>query len=1461
MRRSVNRGSASERAGRRQRSLSSPHRLCEALEGRQLLAAISWDGGAGNNLWHSANNWSTNTVPTATDDVTIDVAGTPTIVFNASSGSRTVNSLLTREAIQFAGGVLTVNTTATIDGGANVQLQGGTLTGGAWSITSGEFLTTSSGGDLNSTTLNFDLMLSATSAAVTLSGTTSVAAIRLIGASTNLRLAAGYTLNAPVTAQGTASGTRTITLAPNGNGTNTIGPSGSIRLLAGVSANLDINQINTATLVNNGTIANEAAGRTLNILPGTFTNSGVVSAIAGTVSINPTFFNNSGTLIGVTGSLDIDGEFNATGTVQTLNASTGSWNIRGAVINGGTFDFSDGQGLLPTSAGGTLNNVTINGDLNFGTNASLTISNGTINGDLFLGASALLTMSNGTINGDLIQIGSLANASLNGVTVTGDLLLTASGTTVTVSGATTFAAARLSNSLADLRLAAGYTLRSLVSVEGLATGTREVTVVGGTATIAPTGSIRLSALSAGDLTIVDDSTTTTLVNNGLISVDNDGRTLSVSSQINTFVNNGTLQAAAGTVTLSSAYSNAGTIAVIGGTLALGGSFDITAGIGTWSRAGGSVNVTGSVNNAGSTLTLNASTGSWNLAGGTMTGGVITFAGSSLIPTSSGTLSGVTVIGEVVLGSNAIVTLSGASTFTAARLTGGGAELRLAAGSTLNGPVIADGLAAGTRTVIIASDTSGTVTIGPSGSIRLLSECGGDLTITDSASGTLLNFGLISAEAVGRALTISSGLTSFRNAGTVSIQAGATLNLDSGFNTIFGIGTWANTGGTVNFGGNVTNDGRTFALNAATGSWFLDGGTIVGGTIEFQDGQTLRPTAAGGTLRSVDLVGNFAVSGTSDRVTLDGVRVLGDVLLSGNTAVLTILGNSTFHSLRHSGTATAAFAAGYVLRSAIISEGSVSGTRNIVIASNTSGSFTIAPSGSISIAAGSGGNLTIDDTNAGTLVNLGSIFSGAEGRNLTITSTTFVNQSGAIGVANNATLTLGGTLNTAAGIGTWTNLGGTVNVTGTLRNEGTTLTLNASTGSWRMFGGRIDGGTLAFADGRRLLASASGGTLDGVNVLGDLLLSEVNSALALRGQVNVPAIRLQNSGTSIAFERGSVITSPIIAEGTAAGSRTVTDLSGGTGPVIIGSSGSIRLAPGTGGNLVLTTTSGGTIVNDGLIINEALGRAISITAATFTNNGKLAAAGGNVEISAVNFTNFSDTTLSGGVYSTSSGGTFAGTFASAVEVLDATVIQGGTGASWPVIVGLTQITSTGELILGDGSFLEIAPSDGAFVNYGRISLGAGSRLTVQGSVTLTQTSLLQVVIAGNSSGDYGQIVAMGDVIAGGALEAELAGGFQPAAGDSQQIITTGTLSSGQFTSTSVFTPANPLLRARVLNVGNGFSVVTTLPIDLDGNNEVDFNDFLIFFNGFNALDPIADVDGSGAVDFGDFLLFMNIYDQA
>ncbi|MFZ4573667.1 MAG: hypothetical protein ACOYN0_04675, partial [Phycisphaerales bacterium] len=67
--------------------------VIEQLESRQLMAAVSWDGGASSANWHDAANWSNDVVPGAADDVTIPSTALAAINFTATTGSRSINSL------------------------------------------------------------------------------------------------------------------------------------------------------------------------------------------------------------------------------------------------------------------------------------------------------------------------------------------------------------------------------------------------------------------------------------------------------------------------------------------------------------------------------------------------------------------------------------------------------------------------------------------------------------------------------------------------------------------------------------------------------------------------------------------------------------------------------------------------------------------------------------------------------------------------------------------------------------------------------------------------------------------------------------------------------------------------------------------------------------------------------------------------------------------------------------------------------------------------------------------------------------------------------------------------------------------------------------------------------------------------------------------------------------------------
>ena len=103
----------SRRRNRRARLLRHGRRPYgfEQLEGACLLtAAVSWTGAGDVAQLNNPANWSNNALPGPTDDVTINVAGSPTI--QLASGTQSINSLVTTSVVELTGGTLQIGTTA-----------------------------------------------------------------------------------------------------------------------------------------------------------------------------------------------------------------------------------------------------------------------------------------------------------------------------------------------------------------------------------------------------------------------------------------------------------------------------------------------------------------------------------------------------------------------------------------------------------------------------------------------------------------------------------------------------------------------------------------------------------------------------------------------------------------------------------------------------------------------------------------------------------------------------------------------------------------------------------------------------------------------------------------------------------------------------------------------------------------------------------------------------------------------------------------------------------------------------------------------------------------------------------------------------------------------------------------------------------------------------------------------------
>jgi hypothetical protein len=115
------------------------------LEPRTLLSNVTWTGSADGKSWTVAGNWSDDAVPTASDDVTINLGGNPTI--QITSGTQAVHSLTSTDALSISGGSLSVAANSSMSDG--LAMTGGSLLADGSGITlSVTGTTTVSGGSL-----------------------------------------------------------------------------------------------------------------------------------------------------------------------------------------------------------------------------------------------------------------------------------------------------------------------------------------------------------------------------------------------------------------------------------------------------------------------------------------------------------------------------------------------------------------------------------------------------------------------------------------------------------------------------------------------------------------------------------------------------------------------------------------------------------------------------------------------------------------------------------------------------------------------------------------------------------------------------------------------------------------------------------------------------------------------------------------------------------------------------------------------------------------------------------------------------------------------------------------------------------------------------------------------------------------------------------------------------------------
>ena len=272
-----------------------------------------------------------------------------------------------------------------------------------------------------------------------------------------------------------------------------------------------------------------------------------------------------------------------------------------------------------------------------------------------------------------------------------------------------------------------------------------------------------------------------LINQGLISADVAGGTLTI--RPSQFENSGTVENRNGAslVLTSGTWSNAGTLAATGGALSLDGSFANTGTIqaqdavinlegdftldklGVFQRSGGTVNVRSVLTLGGGTLDLNGTTGSWTLNGGTIRGGTLRQSGEAQMIFSGhpgNTFDAVTVEGDLNLStSNARLLIRNGLTLSGTATLDNSGALGFAGVQVLNtGQIVFAG-----NSGYLSVEGNSTLTLGPAMVVRGKSGTLGQ-PVFAGGNNRLINQGLISADVAGGTLTIRP--SQFENSGTL-----------------------------------------------------------------------------------------------------------------------------------------------------------------------------------------------------------------------------------------------------------------------------------------------------------------------------------------------------------------------------------------------------------------------------------------------------------------------------------------------------------------------------------------------------------------------------------------------------------------------------------------------------------------------------------------------------------------------
>ncbi|MBL9120515.1 MAG: hypothetical protein JNL80_11445 [Phycisphaerae bacterium] len=347
--------------------------LTAGISAQATAAEKTWDGGGGNLSWNNAANWNPDGLPTAADDVIINILGS-TETISIPSGTALCNTLSSSENITVSGtlnvaspstinGLITV--TGTLTGTGDLVLNGGlTLSTGV--LSGASTVTIPAGATIAFTTSTNAI----TSRSVLIAGTALWSAAQLNMSNASIQVLPGgvFHADAPAAALVQASGTNAFI-----NDGTLVKSSASSSITVPLTNNGAI-QVNGGTLTlagsgaNNGSIEVNAGG-TLSVAIARTWSVGSLLGGSGQIVFN------SGTQVFPADTFAPNGSFLVnSGTNVTLNSAFAPATLASPVA--GTLNLQADQTFPAVTVTGTLTGT---GDFTFP--SGLTLSSGNLSGE------------------------------------------------------------------------------------------------------------------------------------------------------------------------------------------------------------------------------------------------------------------------------------------------------------------------------------------------------------------------------------------------------------------------------------------------------------------------------------------------------------------------------------------------------------------------------------------------------------------------------------------------------------------------------------------------------------------------------------------------------------------------------------------------------------------------------------------------------------------------------------------------------------------------------------------------------------------------------------------------------------------------------------------------------------------------------------------------------------------------